>query len=113
MFCRMRRWRKEILVLVDMRFHVFDALCKRFGACLVGDDGPPPAARAQQSNIKPTSMVRTMVVMTARATTKVARAMVAGARLCILTEFRRIRAEFRHKAPASSVSARNRHRNVL
>ena len=32
-------------------------------------------------------MVRTMVVTTARATTKVARATVAGARLCILTEF--------------------------
>ena len=39
MFCRMRRWRKEILALDDMRFRVFDALCKRFGACLVGDDG--------------------------------------------------------------------------
>jgi hypothetical protein len=51
MFCRMRRWRKEILVLVDMRFCVFDALCKRFGACLVGDDGPPPAARVHNNQI--------------------------------------------------------------
>jgi hypothetical protein len=35
------------------------------------------------------------------------------ARLCIPTEFRRIPAEFRHKAPARSVPARNRHRNVI
>ncbi len=35
MFCRMRRWRKEFLALVDMRFRVFDALCRWFGACLV------------------------------------------------------------------------------
>ena len=34
MFCRMRRLRKEILALVDMRFRVFDALCRRFRACL-------------------------------------------------------------------------------
>ena len=33
----------------------------------------------QQSNIKPTSTVRTVVVTTARATTKAARATVAGA----------------------------------
>jgi hypothetical protein len=49
MFCRMRRWRKEILALVDMRFCVFNALCKRFGACLVGDDRPNPAARVHNS----------------------------------------------------------------
>jgi hypothetical protein len=127
MFCRMRRWRKEILALVDMRFCVFNALCKRFGACLVGDDRPNPAARVhnsgddskgdneggkddggrgyeddgndgddgdddgsngddddakwrqtQQSNIKPTSTARNVVVTTARATMKAARATVAG-----------------------------------
>jgi hypothetical protein len=49
MFCRMRKWRKEILALVDMQFHVFDALCKRFGTCLVGDDGPPPAVRVHNN----------------------------------------------------------------
>ena len=32
-------------------FRVFDALCKRFGACLVGDDGPPPAARVHNNQI--------------------------------------------------------------
>ena len=35
------------------------------------------------------------------------------ARLCIPTEFRRIPAEFRHKAPAVPVPDRNRRRNVL
>jgi hypothetical protein len=34
-------------------------------------------------------------------------------RLCIPTEFRRIPAEFRHKAPAVPVPDRNRRRNVL
>ena len=52
MFCRMRRWRKEILALVDMWFHMFDALlCKRFGACLVGEDDPPSAARVHNNQI--------------------------------------------------------------
>jgi hypothetical protein len=81
MFCRMRRWRKEILALVDMRFRVFHALCKRFGACLVGDDGPPPAARVH----KPTSTLRNMVVTTARAMTMMARAMVAEATRMMVT----------------------------
>ena len=47
-----------------------------------GDGGEDDAKRrqTQESNIKPTSTVRTLVVMTARATTKAARAaMVAGA----------------------------------
>jgi hypothetical protein len=30
---------------------VFDALCKRFGACLVGEDGPPPTARVHNNQI--------------------------------------------------------------
>ena len=51
MFYRMRRWRKEILALVDMWFHMFDALCKKFGACLVGDNGPPPAVRVHNNQI--------------------------------------------------------------
>jgi hypothetical protein len=51
MFCRMRRWRKEIIALVDMRFRVFDALCKRFGVCLVGDDGPPLVERVHNNQI--------------------------------------------------------------
>jgi len=51
MFYRMRRWRKEILALVNMRFRVFDALCKRFRACLVGDDCPPLAVRVHNNQI--------------------------------------------------------------
>ena len=51
MFYRMRRWRKEILALVNMHFCVFDALCKRFRACLVGDDGPPLAVRVHNNQI--------------------------------------------------------------
>ena len=124
MFCRMRRWRKEILALVDMRCRVFDALCNRFGACLVGDDGPPPAVRVHNnqkadmngqdrggdgskgdeedgkgdggrgyeddgdngdddggdsSSIRRQTQQLNVVVTTARATTKTARATVAGA----------------------------------
>ena len=30
---------------------VYDALCKRFEACLVGDDGPTPAVRVQNNQI--------------------------------------------------------------
>ncbi len=38
-------------MLVDMRCCVFDALCNRFGACLVGDDGPPPVVRVHNNQI--------------------------------------------------------------
>ena len=43
------------------------------------DDDDGGDGQTQQSNIKPTSMVRTVVVTTARAMTKAARATVAGA----------------------------------
>jgi hypothetical protein len=34
-----------------MRFCVFNALCKSFGACLMRDDGPSPAARVHNNQI--------------------------------------------------------------